>query len=44
VPNIYLRENGKFYDASIFIDRTGEILGIQKMVHVAHKETKEIAG
>jgi predicted amidohydrolase len=35
VPNIYLKENDRFYDASIFIDRTGEICGIQKMVHVA---------
>jgi predicted amidohydrolase len=38
VPNIYLKENGKFYDASIFIDKTGEIIGIQKMVHVAQAE------
>jgi predicted amidohydrolase len=38
VPNIYLKENGKFYDASIFIDKTGEIIGIQKMVHVASAE------
>jgi predicted amidohydrolase len=35
VPNIYLRENGKFFDASIFIDKTGEVIGIQKMVHIA---------
>lgn len=38
VPNIYLRENGKCYDASILIGRDGEILGIQKMVHVAQAE------
>jgi predicted amidohydrolase len=38
VPNIYLKENGKFFDASIFIDKTGEILGIQKMVHIAQAE------
>jgi predicted amidohydrolase len=38
VPNIYLKENGKFYDASIFIDKTGKIIGIQKMVHVAQAE------
>jgi predicted amidohydrolase len=38
VPNIYLKENGKFYDASIFIDKTGKVIGIQKMVHVAQAE------
>jgi predicted amidohydrolase len=35
VPNLYLKENGKFYDASIFIDQTGAVLGTQKMVHIA---------
>jgi len=35
VPNIYLKENNKFYDASLLIDRSGNIQGIQKMVHVA---------
>lgn len=35
VPNIYLKENDKTYDASILIDRQGNIIGIQKMVHVA---------
>lgn len=35
VPNVYLLENEKTYDASIFIDKNGEILGVQKMVHVA---------
>ncbi len=38
VPNIYLEENGKCYDASIMIDKNGEILGIQKMVHIAYAE------
>lgn len=38
VPNFYLKENKKAYDASILISRTGEILGIQKMVHVAQAE------
>lgn len=38
VPNIYLKENGKMYDASILIDQSGEILGVQKMVHVAQAE------
>jgi predicted amidohydrolase len=38
VPNLYLTENGKFYDASLFIDRTGAVVGIQKMVHIAQAE------
>ena len=38
VPNIYLEENGKAYDASLFIGADGEIKGIQKMVHVAQAE------
>ncbi len=37
-PNIYLEENGKCYDASILIDKTGQIIGIQKMVHVAYAD------
>lgn len=35
VPNLYLVEQGKPYDASILIDRNGDIIGIQKMVHIA---------
>ena len=38
VPNLYLMENGSTYDASIFIDKYGKIIGIQKMVHVAQAE------
>ncbi len=38
VPNLYLLEEGKTYDASIYIDHTGEVKGIQKMVHVAQAE------
>ena len=38
VPNIYLRECGHCYDASILIGRDGEIIGIQKMVHIAQAE------
>lgn len=38
VPNIYLLENGKTYDASILIDQNGSILGVQKMVHIAQAE------
>ena len=39
VPNVYLKEAGKTYDASILIGRDGEIIGVQKMVHIA--EAKE---
>lgn len=35
VPNLYLELDGRPYDASLMIDKGGEILGIQKMVHVA---------
>ena len=35
VPNVYLNENGRLYDASILIGRDGNIIGIQKMVHIA---------
>lgn len=35
VPNIYLEEDGKPYDASLLIGKDGEIKGIQKMVHIA---------
>jgi predicted amidohydrolase len=35
VPNLYLLENGKCYDASILIGADGNILGVQKMVHIA---------
>lgn len=38
VPNVYLLENGKKYDASILIDKNGSILGVQKMVHIAQAE------
>lgn len=38
VPNVYLLENEKVYDASILIDQNGSILGIQKMVHIAQAE------
>jgi predicted amidohydrolase len=34
VPNIYLKEGGKKYDASIPIDSNGKIMGISKMVHI----------
>ena len=35
VPNFYYKENGRCYDANIFFDGKGEVLGIQKMVHIA---------
>lgn len=35
VPNFYYEENQKRYDASFLIAPTGEIQGIQKMVHIA---------
>lgn len=35
VPNIYLEENGKAYDASLLVGNDGKIIGVQKMVHVA---------
>ena len=35
IPNIYLEEKGKPYDASLLIGTDGTIQGIQKMVHVA---------
>ena len=35
IPNIYLEEEDCAYDASLFIDREGNIKGVQKMVHVA---------
>ena len=38
VPNIYLMEDGKPYDASLLIDKDGQILGAQKMVHIAQAE------
>lgn len=32
VPNIYLKDNEKCYDASLLIDKAGNIQEIQKMV------------
>lgn len=36
IPNVYLKEDGHYYDASILIGNEGSIIGIQKMVHVAY--------
>lgn len=37
-PNIYLLEKGYYYDATLLISKSGDILGIQKMVHIAQAE------
>ena len=37
-PNFYIEENGKRYDMSLLIDDEGNIIGKQKMVHVAQCE------
>ena len=34
-PNVYLALDGKRYDASLMIDRGGNVLGVSKMVHIA---------
>jgi predicted amidohydrolase len=34
VPNLYLEEGGKTYDASPVIESNGRILGVSKMVHI----------
>ena len=38
VPNLYLEEYGKAYDASLLIRKDGTIAGVQKMVHVAQAD------
>lgn len=34
-PEVHLKENGALYDASLLIGSDGELIGIQKMVHIA---------
>jgi predicted amidohydrolase len=34
-PNIYLQQDGKYFDATLVIGPTGELLGTAKMVHIA---------
>nr|WP_316620918.1 carbon-nitrogen hydrolase family protein [uncultured Ruminococcus sp.] len=34
-PNVYLDIEGKRYDASLLIDKSGQLVGISKMVHIA---------
>ena len=36
--NIYLAERGKEYDASVLIDKKGQIVGTSKMVHITQAE------
>lgn len=38
VPNIYLNENGRAFDASILIGKDGSVKGVQKMVHIAQAD------
>jgi len=38
IPNIYLHQQGRLFDASLLIDDTGKVQGIQKMVHIAQAE------
>ena len=37
-PNVYLEIGSKPYDASLMIDKRGEIVGVSKMVHIAQAE------
>lgn len=37
-PNFYFEENGKKYDMSFLISGSGEVIGSQKMVHIAQAE------
>ena len=37
-PNFYIEEKGQRYDMSLLIDDQGEIIGKQKMVHIAQCE------
>lgn len=34
VPNIYLKENKKYFDTSLLINGDGQIMGTSKMVHI----------
>ena len=37
-PNLYIEENGRRYDMSLLIDDSGNVIGKQKMVHIAQCE------
>jgi len=38
MPNSYLKEHGRRFDASVVIGPSGEILGVSKMVHIVQAE------
>lgn len=38
IPNVYLNEKGRKFDASPVIDSDGQILGVSKMVHIVQAE------
>ena len=38
VPNLYLNIEGKYYDTSLVISAEGQVLGDQKMVHIAQAD------
>lgn len=37
-PNLYLEENGRAYDASLFINENGELMDVSKMVHIMQSQ------
>lgn len=37
-PNLYIEKNGKKYDMSLMIDKSGNLLGTSKMVHIMQAE------
>ncbi len=37
LPNVYLEDQGRFYDATLAIDAQGNIVEIGKMVHIAQQ-------
>ena len=39
IPNFYLKEGDRKFDASVVIDTKGEILGVSKMVHIVQLES-----
>lgn len=38
IPNFYIKEGENYYDMSLLINKEGEIVGKQKMVHIAQFE------
>lgn len=37
-PNVYLKDNDKYYDCTLVIDNNGELQGLSKMVHIAQNK------